>query len=113
MIVFMLYKLFYKEGTYLNRATEVVDCALLSVGTLYSMENIEHVLGVVILVIQLAWLCTKLGVAIYKKIKSGGNLSELDGDVGDITGTLGDIIDAVDKLDDEKEEEKSEPDTKP
>ena len=112
MIVFMLYKLFYKEGTYVNKATDIVDCTLLSVGTLYSLENIEHILGVIILVIQLAWLCTKLGVAIYKKIKSGGNLSELDGDVGQITGTLGDIIDAVDNLDD-KEDEKSESDSKP
>lgn len=67
---------------------KVVDVCLLTAGTATGIANIEHILGIIILVIQLAWLLTKLIVKIVNTIKHNENLDALDDDVGSVIGQL-------------------------
>lgn len=47
-----------------------IDIGLLSIGTTYSIANIEQVLGVIILFVQLIWLLTKIIIKVYNNIKN-------------------------------------------
>lgn len=72
----------------MGETEKVVDSFLLVVGTATGLANIEHILGIIILVIQLAWLLTKLVVKIVNAIKHNENLDTLDDDVGSVIGQL-------------------------
>ena len=72
----------------MGETEKVVDVCLLTVGTATGLANFEHILGIIILVIQLAWLLTKLIVKIINTIKNNENLDTLDDDVGSVIGQL-------------------------
>ena len=72
----------------MGETEKVVDVCLLTVGTATGLANIEHILGIIILVIQLAWLLTKLLVKIVIAIKHNENLDNLDDDVGSVISHL-------------------------
>lgn len=72
----------------MGEAEKLVDVCLLTVGTATGLANIEHILGIIILVIQLAWLLTKLIVKIVNAIKHNKSLDTLDPDVGSVIGHL-------------------------
>ena len=69
---------------------EIVDYTLLTLGTTYSIANIESVLGIVILMFQLGWILTKTVCRIYKAFKSGKPAEEI------ATETVSAVIDFVD-----------------
>lgn len=92
----------------MGNKTELVDVSMLTIGTWYGLENIEQILGIIILVIQLAWLLIKLGCAIYRKIKNKEDLSTLDGNVSEAIGIVGEIIDRIDDMQEEKNDEQKE-----
>lgn len=74
-----------------DNTIHAIDICMLTVGTAYSLENIETVLGIIILVIQFIWLITKLVVKIVKSIKNK-NLDEItDDDINTITGFIEDV----------------------
>ena len=79
----------------MNKAESIVDVCLLTAGSAYSLANIEHILGITILVIQLGWLLTKLGVKIYNHIKKGKDLEALNDDVGSVVVTIEDFIESI------------------
>lgn len=72
----------------MGETENAVDVCLLAVGTATGLANIEHILGIFILIIQLAWLITKLVVKIVNTIKHNENLDTLDNDVGSVIGKL-------------------------
>ena len=77
----------------MGETEKVVDVCLLTVGTATGLANIEHILGIIILVIQLAWLLTKLIVKTVIAIKHNESLDNLDDDVGSVIGHLKSIKD--------------------
>lgn len=79
----------------------VVDSVLLLVGGAYSLANIEHVLGIIILVIQISWILAKLINKFITVHKTKSDLSTLDGDVNNVIGTLTDIRDTLTKKEEE------------
>lgn len=84
----------------MGKTEKVVDACLLTIGTTTGLANIEHILGIIILVIQLAWLLFKLIVKIINKIKHNESLDTLDDDVGSVVGHL-DILKDTLKSDEE------------
>lgn len=72
----------------MGETEKVVDVCLLTVGTATGLANIEHILGIIILVIQLAWLITKLVVKIVNTVKNNESLDTLDDDVGSVIGQM-------------------------
>lgn len=85
------------------RYEKLVDGCLLAVGTFTGLANIQQILGIIILVIQLAWIVVKLAVKIVDNIKSGESLDKLDGDVGSVIDQIGEFKDALKSLEDEEE----------
>lgn len=69
-------------------AEKIVDVCLLTVGTVTGLANIEHILGIIILVIQLAWLLTKFIVKVFNTLKNNESLDILDDDVGSVINSL-------------------------
>lgn len=93
----------------MHKADTIVDTVLLSIGSLYSLANIEHILGIIILVIQLVWIVTKLTVKIVNAIKSKEDLSTFDPDVENVIGSLEDIRDSLTTESEEENDDNSEP----
>lgn len=87
----------------MGETEKVVDSCLLIVGTATGLANIEHILGIIILVIQLAWLLTKLIVKIINTINNNESLDNLDDDVGSVIDQL-DIFKDTLKSDEENTE---------
>lgn len=82
------------------KTDRIIDWVLIASGSIYSLANIEHILGIAILTIQLAWIIAKLTVKIVNAIKNGQNLDDLDDDVSDTIDTIGDIKDIISKDED-------------
>lgn len=72
----------------MNRVENTIDVAMLSVGSIYSLANIEHILGIIILVIQISWILCKFISKIVTCIKNKTNINELEDDVNDVVDTL-------------------------
>ena len=72
--------------------TGVVDYAMIAAGTLYSLANIEQILGIVLLIIQLVWIITKFVYKIYTAIKKEENLDDYDDEYDELIGNIEDII---------------------
>lgn len=89
----------------MGETEKVVDVCLLTVGTVTGLANIEHILGIIILIIQLAWLLTKLVVKIFYTIKHNESLDILNDDVGSVIGSLKDIKDTLNSMEVTKENE--------
>lgn len=88
----------------MKNVENVVDVAMLTVGSTYSLANIEHILGVIILIIQLTWILTKLIVKIVNTAKSNGSLDALDKNVDDVIEKLEDIKENIDSDEVDKNE---------
>lgn len=87
------------------KTTDIVDYGLLAVGSWWSLANIEHILGIIILVIQLVWLITKLIVKIIHTIKEKKALDVHDNDVNAVIDIISDMQDTLTKKGDEEENE--------
>lgn len=74
---------------------KIVDGCLLGFGTVTGLANIEHILGIIILVIQIAWIMTKLVFKIINTIKNNESLNSLDDDVGSAINQIDNIKDSL------------------
>lgn len=90
-----------------------IDTCLLTVGGIYSLANLEEVLGIVILVIQLSWIVTKLVLKILKTrqgktdVANNDNqvdVEHIDKEVDAFVENLIEIKDIMTNGDDEKNE---------
>lgn len=86
----------------MQNISKVIDGALIALGFTYSLQNIESILGIIILAIQVIWLLTKFIVKVVTYIKNKKELSELDPEVSDITDKISDIKDMLPKEDDDE-----------
>lgn len=86
----------------MNKIIDLIDYGLIATGTLVSLENIETMLGIAILIIQFIWLVTKLVVKAIQVIKADGDLNELDKDIDNIVDF---VEDALNKNDEENKDD--------
>lgn len=77
----------------MERISKIVEPLLLTTGVAYGLNNIQTILGVVIMVLQLGWLLAKLVIKIIDTIKSRGKLDDIKPDLDEV----------IDKLDEIKE----------
>lgn len=81
----------------MNKIDDLIDYGLIATGTLVSLENIETMLGIAILIIQFIWLVTKLVVKAIEVIRKEGDLNELDKEVDNIVDFVEDALNKDDK----------------
>lgn len=75
-----------------------IDVCLLSIGSAYSLANIESILGIIILVIQLIWFTIKFVSKIVNAIKSGSSVVEVISENADeFIEIVDDVRDAINK----------------
>lgn len=64
-----------------NKAlVNILENVSIILGVTISVETIESILGIVILVFQIIWIVVKSGIAIYRKIKDK-KYDEIDDEV--------------------------------
>ena len=92
----------------MQNAFKAVDGALIALGLTYSLQNIESMLGIIILIIQVIWLLTKFITKVVSYIKEKRNIDHLDTEVQDIVDKITDIKDNLPKeeKDDNSEEQR-------
>lgn len=62
------------------KVENLVDTSLIAIGTTYSVANIEHLLGIVLLIIQIVWILTRLTISVVRKVKSKQPLDSIKQD---------------------------------
>lgn len=82
----------------MGKTQNIIDVVLLTIGSTWSLANIEQALGIIILSIQLLWILIKCIVKIVEKIKEHQPLDELDEEIGDIVSGLDNIKDFIEEL---------------
>ena len=73
----------------------IIDTCLLTVGSAYSLANVEQILGIIILVIQLLWIIAKLWLKIYTKIKNKNCIETIPEDFKDAVDEISDLTDYI------------------
>ena len=91
----------------MQNISRVVDGALIALGLTYSLQNIQSILGIIILVIQIIWLLTKFITKVVSYIKAKRNIEELDPDFQNVVDKITDIKDNLPKEDNDDESKKS------
>lgn len=91
----------------MQNISRVVDGALIALGLTYSLQNIQSILGIIILAIQIIWLLTKFITKVVSYIKEKRNINELDTDLQDVVDKITDIKDSLPKEDNNDESKKS------
>ena len=91
----------------MQNISRVVDGALIALGLTYSLQNIQSILGIIILAIQIIWLLTKFITKVISYIKEKRNIEELDPDLQDVVDKITDIKDNLPKEDNNDESKKS------
>lgn len=84
------------------KLSTIIDTCLLSLGTVYSLANIEQILGILILVVQLIWLISKLCIKIYNSVKNKKAINITQKEVEDVEQLC---IDLSEKVEDFKEKD--------
>lgn len=81
-----------------QKITNTIDYALLVLGTTWSLDNIESILGIIVLAIQILWLLAKFIVKLVQVAKTSTienvteNLDKLDSDVSEIIDSINKVI---------------------
>ena len=77
----------------MSKINDIIDYGLIAAGTIYSIDNIEQILGLIVLLVQLIWLLIKLGFKVYNAIKNQKtDLTEGDDYISDFKGEVEDFI---------------------
>lgn len=91
----------------MQNVSRTVDGALIALGLTYSLQNIQSILGIIILAIQIIWLLTKFIIKVVSYIKEKRNINELDTDLQDVIDKITDVKDSLPKEDNNDESKKS------
>ena len=86
---------------------KVIDVCLLTIGTATGLANIEHILGIIILVIQLLWIVVKLLIKIVRTLKNKKRLDMRDIDIGSVVDIIDDIKDELNSNEEDKDNERN------
>lgn len=81
----------------MKKVTDVCDYLLIALGSMYSLDNIETILGIIILSIQVVWLLSKLVYKIILLCKNKATIEEVNTEVNNTINCLTDIKDKVNK----------------
>lgn len=65
----------------LFQTTDIVDGFLIVGGLTISLQDIQQILSIIILVVDIIWILFKCGYKTYKHIKNGGDPSDMDNDI--------------------------------
>lgn len=79
----------------MNNPEKVFDGVLITLGTITGIANIEHILGIIILIIQIAWICIKIAMKIITTIKEKKDFSSIDSEVNSAINDLQGIKDSI------------------
>lgn len=81
-----------------TKITNTIDYALLALGATWGLDNIESMLGIIVLTIQILWLLAKFIVKLIQVAKTSTienvteNLDKLDKDVDEIIDSINKVI---------------------
>lgn len=75
--------------------TNAIDNVLLVFGFTYALNDIESILGIIILCIQIIWLFSKFFIKIYNKIKNKD--FTLDEDINNLKNETEDLLESTKK----------------
>lgn len=92
----------------MNKYAKYIDAFLIITGTTYSLDNIETLLGIIILSLQLLWLCVKVVLKIYKCIKEKKDFGEIDNEINDVINKLDEVKDQLKEKEEEENVNRSE-----
>lgn len=74
----------------------IIDSVLLTLGTAFSLSNIESLLGIVILIVQIMWLSFKLIYSLKNNVKHDKPIEELDDEFNDVIKKITELKNEVD-----------------
>ena len=86
-----------------GKINNVVDSALIVLGVTFGLNEIESLLGIIILSVQILWIFVKVGIKIYHNIKDKNasgvvdNIKNLHDELVDLQEDLKDKEDKDDK----------------
>ena len=81
----------------MNKVSDFCDYLLIALGTTYSLENIETILGIIILSIQVVWLLSKLVYKVICLCKKKATIDEVGEEVENTVECLSEIKDKLSK----------------
>ena len=65
----------------MGKTENIIDVCMLTIGSTYSLANIEETLGIIILIIQLVWILTKIIARIIKAIREHDPFNVIEEDI--------------------------------
>ena len=80
-----------------------IDTFMTTIGLTYGLAQIHEILGIVILVLDICWMLTRLGLNIYTKIKNK-DFKGIEEDVNKTLDDLSSIKDSIEQKEKEKED---------
>ena len=92
----------------MNKYDKYIDTFFIITGTTYSLDNIETLLGIIILSLQLLWLCVKAILKICKCIKEKKDFVEIDNEINDVINKLDEVKDQLKEKEGEENVNRSE-----
>lgn len=81
----------------------MIDTFMTTIGLTYGLAQIQEILGIVILVLNIAWMLTRLGYNIYIKFKNK-DFKGIEEDVNKTLDDLSSIKDSIEQKEKEKED---------
>lgn len=76
----------------MKNVQNVIDLSLITVCTAWSIDNIESMLGIILLAIQICWILVKLVINLVKYVKSGKNIDKLDKYIDEIEDNINNAL---------------------
>lgn len=76
----------------MKATVNVIDLSLIAACTAWSIDNIESILGVILLIIQICWILAKLVINLVKYLKKGKDIDKLDKYIDEIENTVNNVL---------------------
>lgn len=89
----------------MKQITNVIEDVLIASGIAISLADIQQVLSIIILVLDVVWILSKLGIKIYQRVKNKDYESIAD-DIKDSKDELEDLSNGLSNTDVKQIEEK-------
>lgn len=79
-----------------------IDTLLNFVSVSYALATIENTLSIILLCLNIAWICYNIGLTIYKKVKNKEQITQQDfnqitNDLTQLQNTIKEVNDNVNK----------------
>lgn len=84
-----------------GKANNIVDSVLIALGVTFGLNEIESLLGIIILSVQILWIFVKVGIKIYHNIKD----KNTSGVVDNIKDLHDELVDLQEDLKDKEDKD--------